>query len=141
MFYFFNYKLGIPFRKEMKSAASYINQNCQTGDIVAHTSEHTYFPFLYYRNKRLEERLIVSNYQDILFIMTYAKILKKLRLNFVNLEEIKKNSYGRIWFVLSDRETEMYHNSEVIKEYFDRNYAMTECKEFLGITIYLYQII
>ena len=128
------FRMGVYPKKEIRLASSYIDQNYQAGDIVAHTCEDTYFPFLYYHNKILEEKLIVSNYREVLFRTVYSKILKRLKLNIANPEEIKKNGYDRIWLILSCQKP------KDIKEYFDRNYVMAEYKEFKGITIYLYQI-
>ena len=59
----------------------------------------------------------------------------------VNLKEIKDGSYKRIWLVLSSWENnQTYQLPRDFKEYLYRNYVMVGYKEFVGITIYLYQI-
>jgi len=146
------YRVGVHPRKEFKLASDYINQNYQKGDIIGHTSEATHLPFLYYHKKKLEETIFVSGHQNLdinhlKLHLFYFKILKEkkilpININIpVNIETIKRNSYKRIWLVFSSWENNQTDLAlENIKKYLEKNFIIVKTKEFLGITIYLYQI-
>lgn len=136
----FLYCTGVFPRKETKLAASYIENNFQEGDIIGHTNMFTYAPFYYYHNGRLEDKLFTLGYLKN-FHFVFIEADQFIKMLPVDIREITRNKYNRIWLVFSS-----YTNNQIdqlskdIKDYFDRNYIMVDCKEFVGITIYLYQI-
>ena len=136
----FPYRIAVHPKKETRVAASYIENNFQKKDLIGHTNPVTYLPFFYYHKDGFEEKLFTLGYFTN-FYSVYAKVLKFVKMQPVDIRELTKIKYDRIWLVFSSSENnQLDQRSKNIKDYFDRNYDMVESKEFVGIRIYLYEV-
>jgi 4-amino-4-deoxy-L-arabinose transferase-like glycosyltransferase len=139
------YRPAIFARKEIESAADYIQKDFQEGDAIAHTCRSTVAPFIFYQDNKLEQQWVVSaNNTDWLH---WKEIFSQPSVSNVNLlkpflgVDIKQlgENYKRIWLVSSGWELDVRESPD-IKESLDNNFAIIRKKEFKGISTYLYKI-
>ena len=141
---------GVIEKKEYRRAAKYIQDNFQKEDVIAHTSEAAYAPFLYYHNNELKENWVESpdyeNKDSVKIQKSYSsytapslRLIKVYRA--VDIEQIVKG-HSRIWLIYSSwRLNEISESSTRVKSWLDQNYTLISRKDLHGITIYLYAIL
>ena len=141
---------GVMEKKKYKSAAKYIQDNFQREDVIAHTSDATYAPFLYYHNNELKENWVeppdYKNKAAVKIQKAFSQTIPSLKLmrayRVVNIEQAVKGR-SRIWLVYSSwtLKNKMTESSIRVKSWLDQNYNLISRKDFYRITIYLYAIL
>ncbi len=139
------YRPGVFEKKEIKPAAQFIKRNFKNGDGIAHTCRSTYGPFMFYNQRKFDERWVIDNSNEDWKhwgkIYHQHKIIRKtFNLSPVTIEGYVKGK-KRVWLVLAGWASSADIDSPGIKEWIDNNYILLDSKKFKGLEVYLYDLI
>lgn len=139
------YRAGVFEKKEIKPAAQFIKRNFKNGDGIAHICRSTYGSFIFYNQRKFDERWVINNSNEDWKhwgkIYRRHKLIRTIfNLEPVNIEQFVKGR-KRVWLVWAGWASASDIDSPEIKEWLDINYVLLDSKKFKGLEVYLYDLI
>lgn len=135
------HRMGVRYKVENRQAAAYVAANFAPGDVVAHASHFTYFPFKYYLPAARQHDVRLTDGELIGFLQatpnehvwdTYGALP-------IMAEDAVRGA-RRVWLVKSWWEPwETPPQTQAIMDWFDSRFTKKEERQYDGILIRLYE--
>jgi len=134
---------GVHLKKSFKPAAQFLYENIRNGDIIADTNPSTKVLEYYYTNNSITRYyFFIPGSLDNYFLKSIQRDKKGSWMAIDLSKGILQYNLKRIWLVTSswERNGKIDQNSEAVKKYLEKYYALVQRKDFEGIYLELYQL-